>query len=264
MAAESVKKILVIALGVCAICSVLVSTAAVTLHAIQEENKRLDKIKNILMAGDLLRDGEDIDAVYREKVKPLLIELSTGAIVPESRYNDVLNIEQFDIKVIAAHPEYGRTIPDERDRAGIRTMPRYMPLYLVKDGGRTKNIIIQIYGKGLWSTMYGFLAFESDLKTVQGLTFYEHGETPGLGGEIESPRWQQNWKGKKAFDDSGAVAIRVIKGTVDKTRPDAKHQVDGISGATLTVRGVDHLVQFWLGEDGYGPVIRNLRKEEVR
>ena len=181
--------------------------------------------------------------------------------MPESQYTDVLNIEEFDIKTLANNPKYGRTIPDDRDRAGIKTMPKYMPAYLVKEGGTTRSVILQIYGKGVWSTMYGFLALENDLKTVKCITFYEHGEIPGLGGEIENPRWQQNWKGKKAFDELWNVKIHVIKGQVDTTRPEAKYQVDGISGATLTARGVDHLVQFWLGDDGYGPFLQQMRKE---
>jgi Na+-transporting NADH:ubiquinone oxidoreductase subunit C len=124
-----------------------------------------------------------------------------------------------------------------------------------------EKLILPIYGKGLWSTLYGFLALEKDLKTVSGITFYQHGETPGLGGEVDNPNWKGKWQGKQAFDDSGDVIIKVIKGAVIPGAPDADHQIDGLSGATLTARGVDNLVQFWLGENGYGPYLQQIRED---
>ena len=136
-----------------------------------------------------------------------------------------------------------------------------MQIYEVvdKDDHVTK-LILPVYGKGLWSTMYGFLAIGNDLITIEGITFYEHGETPGLGGEIDNPRWKAIWKGKKAFDDKGNVIIEVIKGIVDRTSPSSDHQIDGLSGSTLTTRGVDYTIKYWLGEEGYGPYIDQLRK----
>ena len=121
-------------------------------------------------------------------------------------------------------------------------------------------MILPIYGQGLWSTLYGFIAFDKDLKTVAGLTFYEHGETPGLGGEIDNPRWKAGWKGEQAFDDDWKVRIEVLKGSVDRTRPESRYQIDGLSGATLTARGVGRLARYWLGDDGYGPFLEKLRK----
>jgi Na+-transporting NADH:ubiquinone oxidoreductase subunit C len=136
-----------------------------------------------------------------------------------------------------------------------------MVVYLVKEDNKVDKIVLPVYGKGLWSTMYGFMALDKDLKTVKGFTFYDHAETPGLGGEIDNPRWKNSWKEKQAFDEEGNVKIEVIKGQVDTSRPDAKYQIDGISGATLTARGVDHLVQFWLGDNGYGLLIKSLRED---
>jgi Na+-transporting NADH:ubiquinone oxidoreductase subunit C len=263
VADDSVKKTIIVALGVCMICSVLVSTAAVSLHGIQEENRNLDRIKNILLAGDLLTDGADIRALYEEKIEPAMINLSTGERVPEVNYNTELNIEDFDIKKMAESPEYGQAIPDDKDIAGIRRMPKYMVVYFIREGDEVQKVILPVYGKGLWAAMYGFLALDRDLKTVRGFTFYNHAETPGLGGEIDNPRWKEKWPGKEAFDDEGNVQLRVIKGAVDASRPEAKYQVDGISGATLTVRGVDHLVQFWLGNNGYGPFFRKLREGNI-
>jgi Na+-transporting NADH:ubiquinone oxidoreductase subunit C len=112
-----------------------------------------------------------------------------------------------------------------------------------------------------FTTLYGFLALDSDLKTIRGITFYEHGETPGLGGEVDNPRWKAQWKGKMAYDDNMKILIEVLKGQVDPTSPQAGHQIDGLGGSTITTRGVHNLVRFWLGENGYKPFLSNIGKE---
>ena len=136
-----------------------------------------------------------------------------------------------------------------------------MVVYLAMQGGSMEKIILPVYGKGLWSTLYGFIALDRDLKTIRGITFYEHAETPGLGGEIDNPRWKNIWNGKQAFDEKGNLRIKVIKGIVDTSRQAAKYQIDGLSGATRTTHGVNALVRFWLGSDGYGPFLNKLVEE---
>jgi Na+-transporting NADH:ubiquinone oxidoreductase subunit C len=118
--------------------------------------------------------------------------------------------------------------------------------------------VLPVHGYGLWSTMYGFVALKSDLNTVAGLGFYEHGETPGLGGEIDNPRWKGSWPGKKVYQGDD-VALSLIKGTVDTSRAGSEYQVDGLAGATLTSRGVTNMVHFWMGEQGFGPFLTNLK-----
>ena len=107
------------------------------------------------------------------------------------------------------------------------------------------------------------MALRDDLVTVQGFGFYQHAETPGLGGEVDNPRWRGQWPGKQVFGEQGDLAIRVLKGTVDSGSASAQLQVDGLAGATLTANGVNNLLQYWLGEDGFGPFIDNLRAGEV-
>ena len=163
-----------------------------------------------------------------------------------------------------ALPSYqldGYVLVFDEDIARIKKKPKYMPVYEVRDQGEVSKYIFPIYGKGLWSTLYGFLALDKDLETIRGITFYQHGETPGLGGEVDNPKWKALWKGKKAFDENNDVKISVIKGKVDTSNPNKEYLVDGLSGATLTTRGVDHLVKYWLGKHGYGAFIDNLRKE---
>jgi Na+-transporting NADH:ubiquinone oxidoreductase subunit C len=135
-----------------------------------------------------------------------------------------------------------------------------MEVYLVEEQGALQQVILPVYGKGLWSTMYGFIALGPDLSTVRGFGFYQHGETPGLGGEIENRSWLAKWPGKVVYDEKGAVKLRVIKGEVDAAAADARYKVDGLSGATLTARGVSNLLAYWLGENGYQPFLHQLRK----
>lgn len=259
MQADSVKKTLIVALGVCLVCSVLVSSATVALRDRQNENKKIDKLKNILMAGQLLEDETKIEETYNEKVKPVIIDLATGETEDVASLADILKPENYDIKKVANDADYGKVIPAEQDIAGIRRMPAKMNIYEVVQQGQVQKYILPIYGKGLWSTMYGFIAIDKDLHTIQGITFYEHGETPGLGGEIDNPRWKAQWTGKQAFDESWNVKITVLKGLVDPSNSDAKYQIDGLSGSTLTTRGVDATIKFWLGDQGYGPFISKLR-----
>lgn len=259
MSDDSISRTLTVTLVVCFVCSVLVASAAVSLRGIQEKNKKTDKIKNILEAGQLYTEGSDVLELYDEKVEPVLIELATGNKIPKSQFTDELSVDSFDIKSMSNSPRLGIDVPPTTDIAGIRRKPKYMVVYMVKENDRVNKIIFPVYGKGLWSTMYGFIALGADLTTIEGLTFYEHGETPGLGGEIDNPRWKSSWRGKAAFDKNGNTAISVIKGKVLADKPQAIHQVDGLSGATLTGRGVDHLIKYWLGKEGYGPFLQKTR-----
>lgn len=258
MADETIKKTVLVALGICLICSLFIATAAVSLGPIQTGNKRLDRIKNILVAGRLYDKNIDVASVFAEKIEPILIDLNSGDTVEPDRFGADMNVQDFDINQTAKHDEYGKTIPPEKDIAKINRMPKFMVIYYVRENETRQKIILPIYGRGLYSMLYGFLALDNDLKKVIGITFYEQGETAGLGGEIANPRWQEKWQDKEVFDEAGKVRISVVKGAVNPASPDAKYQIDGISGATMTSRGVDNLVKFWLGQNGYGPFLSNL------
>lgn len=260
---DSTKKVLIVALGVCLVCSVLVSTAAVTLRGRQERNKELDKVKNILIAGELPTQNVDVLKVFQEKIRTVVVDLESGLVLSENQYPNGFNPQKFDIKEIADSPIFGKSISADKDIIKVQRMPKYMAVYQVMSGDQIDKVILPIYGKGLWSTMYGFLALGKNFSTVEGITFYEHGETPGLGGEVDNPSWKASWKGKEAFDAQGKLALEVIKGKVDELEPAAVHQVDGLSGATLTTRGVDAMIKFWLSDDGYGPFLNQLKKDNA-
>jgi Na+-transporting NADH:ubiquinone oxidoreductase subunit C len=130
-------------------------------------------------------------------------------------------------------------------------------VYVARSGGAITHYIFPVEGKGLWSTMYGFMALSADFRSVKGMGFYEHGETPGLGGEITNPKWLASFRGKRAYDEGLTPVLEVIKGAVDPESDAAAYRVDGLSGATLTTRGVDSMIKFWLSEEGYLPFVRS-------
>ncbi|MBU0558476.1 MAG: Na(+)-translocating NADH-quinone reductase subunit C [Bacteroidetes bacterium] len=260
MSSDSTKKTIIVALGVCLVCSVFVATATVSLTPRQNENKKLDKIQNILLAGDIDYSKGNPEEIYFDRIKSAIVEIETGKFITE--YNDMLNPDSYDMKKLLGNPDYSAKIAPDKDLAGIKIKPKYMIIYEVMS--KTKEVekyILPIYGKGLWSTMYGFIALDKDLSKVKGFTFYQHGETPGLGGEVDNPKWKEIWKNKEVFDANGNPVIQVIKGRVDDTDPNAIHKIDGLSGSTLTTRGVDNTVKFWLGDEGYGPFFKRVKSE---
>ena len=252
---DSIQKTLTVAVLLCLVCALIVSSAAVLLKPAQEKNKALDRKKNILAAAGMLEPGKSIDEQF-EQVTPKLVNLETG------EYSDVIDPQNYEIKKVAGDPETSTDLTAEQDIAKIQRRADYAVVYLVEKDGKLDKVILPVHGYGLWSTMYGFLALENDVNTVAGLGFYEHGETPGLGGEIDNPRWKSQWPGKKIYRD-GDPEIRLIKGTVDSSRDTAKWQVDGLAGATLTSNGVTYMMQFWLGKQGYQNYLEKLRDGEV-
>ncbi|NNE07784.1 MAG: Na(+)-translocating NADH-quinone reductase subunit C [Gemmatimonadetes bacterium] len=259
MRKDSPMRVILVAVALCLVCSVLVSAAAVVLRPEQELNKALDKKKNILLAAGLIEPkGEaDIDAVYTERVEARLVDLETG------EYTDAFPVDAFDQRDAAKDPAQSIEIPDKEDPAGIGRRSLYAPVYLVRESpgsNEFSGVIIPVHGKGLWSTLYGFLALDSDLNTIEGLGFYEHAETPGLGGEVDNPNWKAQWKGKQVYED-GKVEISVIKGKVNPNSPDKAYEIDGIAGATITARGVSNLVQYWMGSGAFQTYITRVREQ---
>ncbi len=256
MSNDSTLKTLLMATGVCVVCSVLVSGAAIALKPIQDRNRTLDHKRNVLLAAGLLEDGQeaDIDKLY-EKIDARVIDLDSGEFVKDAP------AEQFDLAAAERDPKQSRELPATEDIAGIRRRSNHQVVYLVREGDEIRRFVLPVHGKGLWSTMYGLVALDRDLNTVQSFAFFAHGETPGLGGEVDNPRWKALWIGKKVFDADGRPCLEVIKGHVEPDSPAAEHQVDGLSGATLTGRGVTNLLHFWLGEEGYGPFIKHMGQQ---
>ncbi|MEM6486075.1 MAG: Na(+)-translocating NADH-quinone reductase subunit C [Pseudomonadota bacterium] len=252
---ESIGKVLRVAFALCVVCSVVVSTAAVMLKPAQEANKSMDKKRNILQAAGMLQQGIGIDEQFKA-VEERYVDLSTGQFTDEV-------VAGYDQREASKDPSRSRDVVSAIDIAKVGRQANIAQVYLVRnEDGAVDRIILPVHGYGLWSTLYGFLALESDANTVAGLGFYEHGETPGLGGEVDNPRWKALWPGKQVYRD-GEVAITLLKGAVDPQSSSADWQVDGLSGATLTSRGVSNLLAFWMGDEGFAPFLNNLRNGDA-
>ncbi len=244
------KKTIVVAVLLCLVCSILVSTSAVIFKPLQLANKEADIKKNILGVTGLLTEGADVNTIF-EQFEVKIVDLETGL------YSDI-DPATFDQYKAAGDPNQSVELSAEQDIAGIGRRAKLAKIFLLKEGDKTTQVVLPIHGYGLWSTLYGFISFEGDFNTIGGLQFYAHAETPGLGGEVDNPKWRKLWQGKKAFNDQGELKIRVVRGHVDFKVADAQHKVDGLSGATLTSTGVSNLVNYWLGDHGFGPYLKNM------
>jgi Na+-transporting NADH:ubiquinone oxidoreductase subunit C len=241
---DSFFKTLVVAVALCLVCSVLVSTTAIELKDLQVANASLDKKKNILIAAQLLDENTDLDSAF-SKIEQKFVDLESGQFV------EVDNPASFNQRQQAKDP--ATSVKIENDIARIIRRSKVASVYLVREGEQVKTIILPIHGSGLFSTLYGFVALEADKRTVVGLKFYEHGETPGLGGEVDNASWLSLWPGKKLLNENGKPSLKLVKQI-----PANDMEVDALSGATMTTTGIQKMLDYWLGEDGFGPFLSRL------
>lgn len=262
---DSMANTILVALILCLVCSSLVSLAAVALKPMQDVNKALDVQKNILDATGLAADQlgttagslskQQIDEMF-ERIETKMVDLSSGEYVEVSEEE----LKLYDPRKAARDDALSVKIGETEYPIGLGQREKVAKVYLVRStAGELEQIVLPVYGNGLWSTLYGFLALDKDLKTVKGITFYEHGETPGLGGEVDNPSWKEQWKGLSVYSDDGQPEIGVSKGPAPTG---SEYLVDGMSGATITSRGVSNLVRYWLSDDGFGHYLDNLKAKQ--
>jgi Na+-transporting NADH:ubiquinone oxidoreductase subunit C len=246
---------------VCLVCAALVSVAAISLKPLQQANKLLDKQTKILEASGLLTialktenikasgsEPKSIVATFEKYVEAKMIDLDSGNIIEG-------NTDIFDERADARNAAKSSKLTN--DTAGINRRANHAVVYLVNnEQGQLNTLVLPIVGSGLWDLMYGYIGLAPNLNTVRSLIYSDLKETPGLGAEVLNPKWKALWPGKKIYNDSGEVAINVIKGGA---KAGDVHGVDALSGATLTSNGVQNTLHFWLGEQGYGPFIAKYR-----
>ena len=247
---------LVFAAIICVVCAILVSASAVTLRDRQVANQMLDMQRNVLVAAGLADSDESLpEEQIAERFTPIrqvVIDRRTG----EVSGTDPLG---FDARLAAADPDTSTEAP-ENDAGLMRVADEALVYELIGADGELDLVVLPVHGLGLWGILYGFVALDADLETIRGLTYYEHKETPGLGGEVDNPRWKSLWNGRKVFGPDGAPAIAVIKGLAGPPADDP-YRVDGLAGATMTSRGVTNMLRFWLDAEGFGPYLERLRRE---
>jgi len=258
---DSIQKTLLVAILLCLVCSVIVAGAAVSLKPQQQINKAKDKKENILAAAGILQQGVSIEEQFKQ-VTTRIVNLEEGRFATDEELAEIkaagLDPQNFDQRKSSKKAQLSRALSGEEDKASIKRLEKFAAVYMLESDGNINKIILPVHGYGLWSTLYGFIALEGDMETIVGLGFYSHAETPGLGGEVDNPKWKSLWEGKKLHNDKGAVAISVVKGGAEAGN---LNQVDGLSGATLTSRGVNNLVQFWVGDMGFGKLLTQLKQQ---
>jgi Na+-transporting NADH:ubiquinone oxidoreductase subunit C len=214
-------------------CSILLASAATLLKEKQDTNIKVDIKWNILSVLDL------VDS--KEVTPEMVFELY------ESNINSfVVDLEGNQVEGILA------------EEVDLKAQPGLLPVFVKQDGDKVVAYCLPTQGKALWSTVKGYLALENDLNTVKGITFYSHGETPGLGGEIDKDWFKDGFKGKTILDESGnLVSINIVKGKLRDGENDLEHKVDGISGATLTTKGLNEFIKDTLSK--YEPYFKTVR-----
>lgn len=274
---NTVSGTLIVATALCLICSLLVSGAAVSLRPRINVNRQLKMQRNVLIAAGLFdvekNTDQDIPQLF-EKVQPVAVNLPgrgpRDALLDAEEDSDAgfingdVEVDNYDPRKAAKDALQSVTIPAEYDAAGIRRRERISVVYLVRgDDGEITQIVLPVYGKGLWSTLYGFLALKADPAAnfpVTGITFYEHAETPGLGGEVDNPLWKAQWADKVLLTDEGVPVLDVTK----PGNANGINEIDGLSGATITSNGVENLINYWLGNDGFGPFLKRFAEGELK
>lgn len=236
------------AFGVCVVCSLLVSGAAVSLKDQQDLNRERDLHKSILEAlqlGDPGMSGDAIDRLWEERVELVIFTADGQPVDAASCAQDLTGDGTCSLE---------DTIVAREQVKGTSRTPPLLALYKRVDDGKAGAWAMPVYGKGLWGPVAGYLALSPDLSQVIGTTFFGPKETPGLGAEIEQPPFESQWQGKQIFAAGKPKGICV--GTACKPGTDAAHRVDGVSGATITSRGVSEMVVRGIEKDYAQTLVR--------
>lgn len=254
---ESVKKTLMVSFVICLLCSLVVSFAAVGLRDMQVENKLNDQRIKILQAGKIYNAEIDVKTQFAD-LEVKFINFETGKL--SSEFNN-LSLDTYDQILATKDISLSSKVPQDKDIAIIKNRENIGKVYIVRDTqGIISKLILPIRGFGLWGTMYGYISLENDFNTVAGIEFYQHKETPGLGAEVDNPKWKALWPGKQIYQNND-VALKVIKGKVESDDSMNAYKVDGLSGATLTSRGVSNMIEYWFSESGYSSMLTELDYE---
>lgn len=259
MNTDNPRTAFLIVVMVALVCSVLVSGAAIGLRPIQQRNALIERSRHIVTLSGLVDPGQALSGAevlaVVEQMDERVLNIETG------EFDDSIEPAEFDPRAAVLDPELGVAIPPDQDLARLGRRSRYEIVYLVWDGDGINRVILPIVGQGMWSTMYGFVALENDLNTIGAATFYEQAETAGLGDQITDPDWLATWQGKALFGSDGRFRFRIAAGPVEPGSAAAAHEVDAISGATVTGSAVTRLVEYWFGPHGYGPFLENLKND---
>jgi Na+-transporting NADH:ubiquinone oxidoreductase subunit C len=213
------------------VLGLLLSGTSQVLGPLQQEAIALDKKKQILGA---VIDSKEVDAMSPDQIKAFY-EKRISATVVDINGKELTDISAEKVEVAKVYKKPAQE--------------RQYPVYVFHTEGNPSQVesyIFPLYGAGLWDAIWGYLALETDMNTIAGITLAHAGETPGLGARITDGGIQARYIGKKIFSDSGElVAVQMQKGEGKDYTSDA-HKVDGMSGATITANGVNNMLKDYM------------------
>jgi Na+-transporting NADH:ubiquinone oxidoreductase subunit C len=210
--------------------------------------------------------GAEVLTTFEERVEPVIVELATGEVVEEGMADVPADYDQ---RAAYNKPALVVKVPENvrRDYGyPLAQEVRFAQVYLVKnEEGIVDRVVLPIRGAGLWGTMWGFLALSIDREEedpserfqIAGITYYEHKETPGLGGEVDRPSWKDQWSGLIAYKNDWSPQVSVKKGA------SLPSEVDALAGATITSNGVEAMVNYWLSGEGFGKFLQNFEQRDL-
>jgi Na+-transporting NADH:ubiquinone oxidoreductase subunit C len=250
---ESRSKTFIVALLLALICSTGVSLVSVQLRPLQEANIEADRQARLdAMIAGLPALAAIVAETGADAIETRLVDLETGRIAPN------VDPGSYNMREAAYDPDLSVALTGEEDFAGIGRRANLAPVFILSIAEEIRNVILPVNGSGYGGMIYAYLALERDFNTISSLAIIEHSETPGLGARITDDSWQALWQGKQIVNDVGELSIAVVQSGAD-----GPFEVDGISGATRSSRGITNMLRFWLGPNGFEPFLRNLKEGEI-
>lgn len=246
---ESRTKTVLMAFLVSAFCAVLVSGATVILRPIQAANRAAEQQARIeaLVAG--VPGMTELMAETGGTLSTVVVDLTKARAATE--------VTPETLETALADMANWTALEAGQDLAGLGSRPDYAQIFLLRNGEEISLMLLPISGAGYNGRIDAILALTGDMHTIAGLAITSQSETPGLGARIEEAAWLASFGGVKTVDASGDVRFAVAKGQAT-----TEYEVDGITGATRTSSAMTRIIRFWLGPQGYGPLIDAVRRGE--
>lgn len=246
MNVDTAPRTLAVALLIALACSAMVSAAVYLLRSIQQGYELVDRNRTILEAAGVLPPGAATDREIINRFLALeahVVDLDSGEYLPD-----------YDAHAFDHWRHAAEDLPAQESGT---PSARRAPVYILRQDGELRRLVLPVAGAGMWDTIYGYIALEPDLTTVADLVIYRHGETAGIGDRIEDPGWLAEWRGKRIYGNDGEVRIAVGR------QAEAAHGVDLITGASVTSEAVGDFVHQWFGDEGYRQYLDTLRLQEA-
>lgn len=244
---DSRGKTIAVAFMVAAACAVAVSGITVILRPIQSANRAAEQEARLEALVAAIPGISDLLAASGGRLSTVVVDLPQGRAHPSITPDTLAAALQDDARWTALTPA--------QDTAGIGTRPDLTQIYLLREGDALSLVVLPLVGAGYNGPIEAMLALRGDLRTIAGLTITRQAETPGLGARIADPAWQAQFPGTRAVGEDGTLRFAVARGAAT-----TEYEVDGITGATRTANAITRMIRFWLGPDGYGPLLAAMQR----